>query len=474
MDLAPLTAGFFDTDRFMPHGHCFLWNADILWTVVGSDAVIAASYYAIPAALLLGLRRRETRNLRPIILLFCAFIFACGTTHLIEIYTIWVPRYDLDALAKLVTAAVSLATAVSLWPLVARGTQYLETQEAMQARLAQANSRLRSTVSEFERQNHNMSVLTRMGDQLQRATDLDELARIVASAVPRLLPRTHGALYLPEGDPADEVFLRRASWGSMSGSPQMRTAECTALRTGLRCPDPTDPDRTCVRADCDAAGDRHCLPINSDARMLGLLRIEGVPADVAARNHDALHLLTERVSLAIQSLQLQMELRYHSTRDALTGLYNRRYLDETLRVETRRAVRSAAQYAVIILDVDYLKTINDTHGHEAGDRALRHLAGVLRQSIRGGDVPCRYGGEEFVVVLPGMAAAEAERTAERIRANLAESVRGLEQPGLTGLTVSAGVASFGDHGDEAAAVLRAADKALYEAKAAGRNTVRRA
>ncbi len=166
---------------------------------------------------------------------------------------------------------------------------------------------------------------------------------------------------------------------------------------------------------------------------------------------------------------LHAQLREQAIRDPLTGLYNRRYLTETLERELSRAARTNEPVAVAIIDVDHFKAINDTYGHRAGDRVLEALGAVLRNGTRRSDVVCRHGGEEFTILMPGATARVAAQRAEALRAHVAESETPHEG-GRIRLTLSIGVAAFPECPD-GDALLRAADEALYAAKDAGRNRV---
>ncbi|HYN89311.1 MAG TPA: diguanylate cyclase, partial [Ardenticatenaceae bacterium] len=167
---------------------------------------------------------------------------------------------------------------------------------------------------------------------------------------------------------------------------------------------------------------------------------------------------------------LQARLREQAIRDPLTGLFNRRYLEETLERELAKAARGTQPVSLAMMDIDFFKQLNDRFGHQAGDRVLQALAALLLADTRRGDVVSRYGGEEFVVVLPGASAAEARQRAEAWRAAFEALVVPHESHGLQA-TVSVGVATFPLHGTGAPQLLHAADTALYKAKAAGRNRV---
>jgi diguanylate cyclase (GGDEF)-like protein/PAS domain S-box-containing protein len=168
---------------------------------------------------------------------------------------------------------------------------------------------------------------------------------------------------------------------------------------------------------------------------------------------------------------LRAQLQEQAIRDALTGLYNRRYLEETLPRELARATRERYPVALVMLDIDRFKTVNDTFGHKAGDLMLQGLGKLLRTQTRRDDIACRYGGEEFVLVFPGMSSELAHQRAEQLRLSF-QALRVQYEDQDFSATISGGVASFPDHGETDEDLLRAADQALYAAKAAGRNCVR--
>jgi diguanylate cyclase (GGDEF)-like protein len=163
---------------------------------------------------------------------------------------------------------------------------------------------------------------------------------------------------------------------------------------------------------------------------------------------------------------VQRELERASTTDSLTGLWNRRFLFQRLADESERVRRFGSRFSVILFDLDHFKTVNDTFGHRVGDAVLIKVAAVLLDSIRDVDIVGRYGGEEFLVILPGTDAAEALTVAERIRAR----IKGLAwpEPGIS-VTISAGIGEYRD--TDIDALVDAADRKLYEAKAAGRDRV---
>jgi diguanylate cyclase (GGDEF)-like protein len=175
--------------------------------------------------------------------------------------------------------------------------------------------------------------------------------------------------------------------------------------------------------------------------------------------------------MALSNLKLREALREQSIRDPLTGLYNRRYMEEVLKQHISRVTRHLHPLGIIMIDIDHFKHFNDTNGHAAGDALLRELGEFLQRRIRGEDVACRYGGEEFILIMPEAFLEAAHQRAELLR----QGAKGLRVrdagQSLGGITLSLGVAIYPQHGRTIENILRAADSALYRAKQDGRDRV---
>ena len=227
-----------------------------------------------------------------------------------------------------------------------------------------------------------------------------------------------------------------------------------------------------------------CVPMVGQGDTLGVLFLESNPAEhgqivaLADGVLDSCERLAvdvaERLSLAVANLMLRETLRSQAIRDPLTGLFNRRYMEETLGREVPRALRKGTPLSVVMLDIDHFKIFNDLFGHDAGDALLHELGILLQSRVRDEDVACRYGGEEFALILPEMSAEGAYVRLNEIR----EGVRELKvvhrgQP-LGPVTISLGVAFLREHGSTGESLLHSADTALYRAKKEGRDRVVRA
>jgi diguanylate cyclase (GGDEF)-like protein len=181
--------------------------------------------------------------------------------------------------------------------------------------------------------------------------------------------------------------------------------------------------------------------------------------------------VAEHAGLALSNLKLRSDLQQLSIHDPLTGLYNRRYMEEALERELRRAERKKSTVGVIMLDIDHFKAFNDGFGHAAGDDLLRALGSLVHARLRAGDIACRFGGEEFVLILPEASLEATREKAEELRAHVkAMEVRSLDKR-LGPVSISLGIAIVPDHGRVREEVLRVADAALYRAKGEGRDRV---
>lgn len=222
-----------------------------------------------------------------------------------------------------------------------------------------------------------------------------------------------------------------------------------------------------------------CVPLIAQGQMLGLLHLQRLQnISDTSRNATSADpslalavVVAEDLSLAHANMRLRESLREQSIRDSLTGLFNRRFVDEFLVRELARAERKTRQLSMIALDIDHFKRINDSFGHGAGDTVLQQVGILLQAHVRDSDVASRIGGEEFLLLLAESPLPLAAKRAEDIRNAIHEMAWKYKNTSLGQITASFGAATFPDHGRTADALFRAVDKALYNAKHAGRNQV---
>ncbi|GIW11256.1 MAG: hypothetical protein KatS3mg061_2313 [Dehalococcoidia bacterium] len=347
-------------------------------------------------------------------------------------------------------------------------------EERRQAALALelANLQLSEKVVELESRNQEVAALREMAELLQLCISAEEAHLVVSRFGPRLFSGTSGAVSILKA--SRTTVDRVAGWGLRSpGEAVFGPNDCWSLRRG-RPHLITDPTTgiICPHLQTGELIPSLCVPLVSQGEAFGVLTL--VPKDDRPLPEAHVRLaasVAEQVALALANLALRELLRSQSIRDPLTDLYNRRFLEETLERELVRAARSGHPLSLLILDVDHFKRFNDDFGHDAGDALLRELATLLRANVRGSDVACRFGGEEFVVLLPETSEETAAQRAEEIGRLVRELSFSHRGKVLRAVTVSIGVASTASAGTSAQALLTAADSALYQAKRLGRDRV---
>ncbi|MFA5645515.1 MAG: sensor domain-containing diguanylate cyclase [Candidatus Ratteibacteria bacterium] len=341
----------------------------------------------------------------------------------------------------------------------------------------ETNLRLEALVEKMKEQSRKNMLLAEMKNLLQACETIEESPPIISSYMNQIFSNEHGALYL--FNPSRNNLELISKWGAFPEEPEAQAIipdECWALKKGaphtsehwegLRCP---HIPKSFLR------GNR-CIPLSAKGSTLGLLcfltSLEMSNTDTATENKNFAIDLASQISLSLANLQLREDLKQQSIRDSLTGLFNRRYLEETLERELLRAQRKEYPIGVMMIDIDHFKDFNDTHGHSAGDTVLAQVGKFLKQSLRSSDIACRYGGEEFTLILPEANLEQTAARAEKIRI----AVKSLAYPQgtkpLPGITFSIGVALFPDHGENSSAILASADRALYRAKKEGRDRVK--
>jgi diguanylate cyclase (GGDEF)-like protein len=373
----------------------------------------------------------------------------------------------------------------ALWQFSGQLRRSLDRVSEMNAALQEAtsgltsvNDRLRRHVADLESRNREMTRLVELGELLSSSQTSAEVTAVISRVVPPLFAGDAGAFYeLGNGSVTVEAV---AVWGDPPPARRVFSpTECWALRRGrVHVMDGSASELRCPHVQEPTPQGAVCAPLAAEGESLGVVHVQLrqiVPgrqrAAALAERARLARTLAEQLELALANFRLRETLREQSARDQLTGLFNRRYMEESLDRELRRASREGYRLGLLMMDLDHFKDLNDGFGHAAGDLMLRAVGDYLGSAVRGDDVACRYGGEEFVVILPRASLENTRRRAETLRTGM----KGLQPeaagtPGA-GLTISIGVACAPEHGETREQLVHAADVALYRAKTLGRDRV---
>ncbi len=334
---------------------------------------------------------------------------------------------------------------------------------------------LTEKMSHLELHNQRNKMLAEMSDLLQSCRTADEAYPIVARYAQMLMPQSVGSLYLLRS--LQDVAEKVSHWGNEpSGENELVLDECWGIRRGK-----VHLARDAQGPLCDHLGTplpkRYiCVPLIAQGETIGLLHIR--QAGDGSDNEDGLEEMSkigvsiaEHVAPALSNLSLRDKLRSQAIRDPLTGLFNRRYMEETLDREIRRAARHKYSVGLIMVDVDKMKPINDRYGHDAGDAVLRQMGALMKKIFRGEDVACRYGGDEFMVILPEASLSDVWQRAEHLREMVKKAQFEYEGKPIGPLTLSIGVAAYPDLGSTVERLIQVSDAAAYLAKHEGGDRV---
>ncbi|MBS7457528.1 diguanylate cyclase [Coralloluteibacterium stylophorae] len=342
-----------------------------------------------------------------------------------------------------------------------------------EAASAEALARLEAGNGELRRSGEDLHTLGRYAGMLQSCQNVEEAVEVTRVSLTALFPGHAGCVYLMRA--SRDHLERMCAWGA--APTEAETAflpdECWALRRSQSyLVHDSRQELLCghVHAPAQAAVNTLCLPLFAQGEGFGVLHLAAAGTDGTLRVEIAAA-AAEQLSLALSNLRLRERLRQQSIRDPLTGLYNRRYLEESLLRDLARCARRTMPLAVLMLDLDRFKAFNDTHGHAGGDALLAEFGRLLQSQVRGEDVACRYGGEEFTLILPEADADTALARAEAIRAATRELRVVAGGRPLPAVSVSIGLAMFPAVAETGTGLLEAADAALYQAKAEGRDRV---
>ncbi|MFT4058206.1 MAG: diguanylate cyclase [Legionella sp.] len=341
--------------------------------------------------------------------------------------------------------------------------------------LQESNEKLSEGLKELQLKNKQITLLVDMSDILLAASSQDELSKVMAKYAKQLLHFSSGYLYIMH--PSKNYLEKAIDWGNPENQEEIFTPEqCWGIRLG-RVHEISEQRKELIcehiKEDIQKTSTLICVPLMAQNDIYGLLYLEIHNPSFKFSNEEYLIItaFTELTALALANVRLRENLRYQSIRDPLTGLYNRRYLEDALFKQIHQAERDHFSFAILMLDLDHFKKINDTHGHDAGDAVLKAVSEMLDSAIRQGDVASRYGGEEFVLMLHNIDMENAKNRAKSICSNVTklQLKYGAQQVGP--MSVSIGIAIYPNDSKDQEELIEQADKALYIAKKSGRNCV---
>lgn len=351
-------------------------------------------------------------------------------------------------------------------------------QRADAQALHESHQQLEYSLATLAQQTNELTLLGELGRLLQLCANRDEIVLVLARGLPKLFPEASGTIMLR--DDADSPLCPLVHWGETPLPAHCDLSRCWVLNTART----QRSQGQLIQPPCQARAQSNrqmviCVPIRAYDQTYGICTLvadadAATPEALAQQRERREHLivaLANQLSLSLANLALRGSLHELATHDPLSGLLNRRALDEALMREVRRARRAEQPLAMLMLDIDYFKRVNDGYGHGAGDAVLVALAQHIRAHTRAEDLACRYGGEEFLLMLPETTQAEALGRAEELRELVAQLRLTSDGAELPPITVSIGLAVFPADASNGAELIHVADSALYRAKQRGRNRV---
>lgn len=318
-----------------------------------------------------------------------------------------------------------------------------------------------------------VKLLSDLNEWLQSSTSLDELFEMTSKFMQRMLPNCKGSVYVYSN--SRDVLDGVCTWNDASLHAHIKPDDCWSLRRGRSYTYQSGE----IKFSCEHTKPHNdetytCLPILAHGETVGLIHLtpcEGVSEEDFLANFKLAQAAAEQISLAIANGKMRDQLRQQSIQDPLTGLFNRRHFIDMLRHQVERSSRTGEVFCLASVDVDHFKKFNDNHGHDAGDMVLRAVGSTLERMCVGQELPCRIGGEEFMVLMPGSTAEAAEAQANALRKSINEITVNYGGKTLPKISISVGIAVYPVHGNIPQELMNVADEALYASKGKGRDCV---
>ncbi len=368
-----------------------------------------------------------------------------------------------------------------------QGTCYDVTErKKSEETLNQINQELHDTVRLLQLRNQQFMLLNEMGDMLQSSRQVEDAYAIISDFAPLLFPGHSGAIYIL--DNVEQQYHAVTSWGANPPATRsFASNDCWAVRRGrIFSVFPPIENILCSHAKDELGFQNNeeeqkpvktshtgcvCIPMLSHGELFGVMQL------LLSGNYDSEEIsrlaqtIAERTALAIANLDLRNQLHIQSIHDPLTGLYNRRFMQETLEKEVHKVQRTNRGVSVAMIDIDRFKDYNDGYGHDIGDSIIQQIGQYLQTHTRVEDVVCRFGGDEFLIILPEVTSSDAYHRIQELSQEISQLQIQFSENQFNKVTISAGVSQLPEFASTAEELIRTADIALYQAKELGRNRV---
>jgi diguanylate cyclase (GGDEF)-like protein/PAS domain S-box-containing protein len=349
-----------------------------------------------------------------------------------------------------------------------------------QEEMKKAHDELALALNKLEKRNFANSIMSEMRDLIQVASSMSEIPPIIRNAMKKLFPGAGGAMFVMS--PSRSDLEAATKWGEFPDDVDENVFApdaCWALRRGnTHIVEDINTGPVCPHLKHRPSLAYACIPMIAKGEVIGLLHLRGSKSmgeqerqSLVTNLEEMAVSLSEYLSLSIANLKLRETLKYQSIKDPLTGLFNRRFMTESFNREISRASRKKTKIGVIMLDIDHFKKFNDAWGHAAGDELLIQIGRFFRERTRESDIACRYGGEEFTILMPESTMEDTYKRAEKLREDVKNMRAYIGGQLLPPINLSMGIAEYPTHGKNVDDLLHIADTALYRAKQEGRDRV---
>ncbi len=350
--------------------------------------------------------------------------------------------------------------------------QDISIRKDYEIKMSALNERTSLMLSQLQQHEDEMNMINKMNERLQACRKTDEAYSIIYISAQDIFPDLSGGLAIFNDSTNNlETVLQ---WGpERLLKKEFSIDDCWALRAGhLYIVNDVNREMLCKHFDGVVSGGYVNLPLTVQSGIIGMLHLSARNGNTISKTQLQLAtIFNEVIKLSIANIRLHEALQDQAIHDPLTGLYNRRYLNEIMQPILNRIIQEKGTLCVCMIDIDNFKQFNDLYGHEAGDEVLTYVGSLLRREFQGVNIACRYGGEEFLVLMPDTTIQYAVKHLDEIRKNVRNEDIFVGDRHLPHITLSIGVAQAPDHGETADEVINAADTALYSAKNTGKDKV---